>query len=87
MFTLKSAPLSSILSRTPLKNVLLRSQSTQSKELVLVNVDDKSGFSIVTLNSPPVNSLNLEVLTALSSSLDELKKNNTRGMILTSVSN
>lgn len=63
-----------------------RNQSTKSNDLVLVDVNDKTGFALVTLNRPPVNSLNLELLTAFSNSLDEIKKNNSRGMILTSVS-
>lgn len=63
-----------------------RSQSTQSNKLVLVDVNDKTGIALVTLNSPPVNSLNLELLSAFAKSLEELKTNNSRGMILTSVS-
>lgn len=63
-----------------------RNNSTKSDKLVLVDVNDKTGFALVTLNSPPVNSLNLELLTAFSNSLDEVQKNNSRGMILTSVS-
>jgi hypothetical protein len=65
---------------------LAKHNSTQAKSnLVLVDVNDKTGFSVVTLNSPPVNSLNLELLSAFRSTLDDLEKNNSRGMILTSV--
>jgi Delta3-Delta2-enoyl-CoA isomerase len=66
--------------------VNLRNQSTQLNKLVLVDVNDKTGIALVTLNSPPVNSLNLELLSAFAKSLEELKTNNSRGMILTSVS-
>lgn len=64
----------------------VRLQSTQSNELVLVEVNDKTGISTVNLNRPPVNSLNLELLAEFSKTLDELKKNKSRGVILTSVS-
>lgn len=57
-----------------------------AKDLVLVDVNSKTGYSVVTLNRPPVNSLNLELLSTLSSTLDDLEKNKTRGVILTSVS-
>lgn len=66
---------------------LVRCQSTAAaQELVLVDVDDKTGISTVTLNRPTVNSLNLELLTAISKTLDDLQNNKSRGMILTSVS-
>lgn len=68
-------------------NNLVRCQSTAAgTELVQVEVNDKTGFSIVTLNRPPVNSLNLELLSAISKTLDDLANNRSRGMILTSVS-
>lgn len=59
--------------------------STPKRDLVLVDVNDKTGIALVTLNSPPVNSLNLELLSAFAKTLDELKTNDSRGMILTSV--
>ena len=64
----------------------VRFQSTQSNELILVEVNDKTGISTVTLNRPPVNSLNLETLSEFSKTLDALKANKSRGVILTSVS-
>ena len=70
-------------------NSLVRCQSTAADagaDLVQVEVNDKTGFSIVTLNRPPVNSLNLELLSAISKTLDDLANNRSRGMILTSVS-
>ena len=66
---------------------LVRCQSTApAKDLVLVDVNDKTGYATVTLNRPPVNSLNLELLQAISKTLDDLQNNKSRGMILTSVS-
>lgn len=56
-----------------------------AKDLVLVDINDKTGFATVSMNSLPVNSLSLPLLTSLSSSLDVLNKENPRGMILTSV--
>lgn len=64
----------------------VRNQSTKSKELVLVDINDKTGYALVTMNSPPVNSLNLELLTSFSNALDDVQKNNCKGMILTSSS-
>lgn len=64
---------------------LVRYQSTTPKDLVLIDVNDKTGIATVTMNSMPVNSLNFELLSALSNSLDVLTKDNAKGMILTSV--
>lgn len=61
------------------------STAVPAKDLVLVDINDKTGFATVSMNSLPVNSLSLPLLTALSSSLDALNKDNPRGMILTSV--
>lgn len=47
---------------------------------------DNDGVAIMTLQRPPVNSLNLDLLREMSTSLDEVTKNKSRGMILTSVS-
>jgi Delta3-Delta2-enoyl-CoA isomerase len=57
------------------------------QKLVLVDVDNKTGYATVTLNRPPVNSLNLELLSELNTTLDDLQNNRSRGMILTSSSN
>lgn len=63
-----------------------RSYCNASDKLVLTEVNDKTGYATVTLNRPPVNSLNLELLTAISAALDDLLNNKSRGMILTSSS-
>lgn len=52
-----------------------------------VTVNDDSGIATVTMKRPPVNSLNLELLTDFSNVLTDLKKNDAQGMILTSFSN
>lgn len=64
-----------------------RSCSNVSDKLVLTEVNDKTGYATVTLNRPPVNSLNLELLTEFSETLDDLQNNKSRGMILSSSSN
>ncbi|XP_058449512.1 enoyl-CoA delta isomerase 1, mitochondrial-like [Malaya genurostris] len=63
-----------------------RSFSNAPDKLVVAEVDDKTGYATVTLNRPPVNSLNLELLTAISETLDDLQNNKSRGVILTSSS-
>ncbi|KOB69773.1 Enoyl-CoA delta isomerase 1 [Operophtera brumata] len=45
---------------------------------------DGEGIAVLTMQRPPVNSLNLDLLQAMSSSLDEVAKNKCKGMILTS---
>lgn len=55
--------------------------------MVNVRMDDKSGYATVELNHPPVNALNLEFLQNIDQNLDELIKNQIRGLILTSSSN
>ncbi|KAH1000025.1 hypothetical protein HUJ05_004661 [Dendroctonus ponderosae] len=52
--------------------------------LVNVEVNDKSGVAVVTLQRPPVNSLNLELLTEIKQTLTGLEKNKSRGAIITS---
>lgn len=47
---------------------------------------DNDGVAILTMQRPPVNSLNLDLLKELSNSLDEVAKNKNTGLILTSVS-
>lgn len=56
-----------------------------SSKLCLVEVNDKSGVATLTLNRPPVNGLNVELLACLKESLCSLENNKSRGIILTSV--
>ncbi|XP_034232488.1 enoyl-CoA delta isomerase 1, mitochondrial-like [Thrips palmi] len=54
----------------------------------LVTVDvDKAGVATVTLDRPPVNSLNTGLLEELGVAIKDLEANKTRGIILTSSSN
>lgn len=52
--------------------------------MVQSTVDEKSGIATVTMNKPPVNSLNLEFLDEINTQLNKLQKDKIRGMILTS---
>lgn len=81
---MKSGKAISLLRLRNATSTLFRNQSSSSN-LVQLEVNDKSGIANLTMNSPPVNSLNLELLTAFSDSLDVLTKNGSKGMILTSV--
>lgn len=54
----------------------------------LVNLDiDNEGIATLTMNRPPVNSLNLELLTDISSALDSVQSNKCLGMVLATFSN
>lgn len=57
-----------------------------AEKLVDVQVNDKTGFATITMQRPPVNSLNVELLSQLLSSLQQAAENKSRGVILTSVS-
>ncbi|CAH1102466.1 unnamed protein product [Psylliodes chrysocephalus] len=59
-------------------------QFSKEANLVSVAVNDKTGVATLNLQRPPVNSLNLEILSEISSTLTDLEKNKTRGLILTS---
>lgn len=60
--------------------------SGATSELVKVDVNEKTGVALVTLNRAPVNGLNLELLTSIKNVIGNLEDNKCRGMILTSVS-
>lgn len=59
--------------------------SAATSDLVKVEVNDKTGVALVTLNRGPVNGLNLELLSSIKKVIDNLEDNKCRGMILTSV--
>ena len=65
---------------------MARSCSSSGK-LVNVEINPVSGIATVTMNRPPVNSLNLELLTGLVDAMKTVKKEKCLGMILTSSSN
>lgn len=52
--------------------------------LTLLQVNDKTGVATLTLNRPPVNGLNLDLLTAINDSLSEVEDNRSKGLIITS---
>lgn len=71
-------------------SAVIRCQATPASsvdynQLVLVDVNDKSGYATLTLNRPPVNSFNLELLMAFSRALDQVERNNSKGLILASI--
>jgi len=57
---------------------------SSNEKLVDVTVNEETGISTVTMQRLPVNSMNLELVQELSTILDALEKDNSRGMILTS---
>lgn len=63
----------------------VRHLSTEANSLINVEVNDKTGIALISMNRKPVNGLSLELLEELSNTLDDLEKNKTRGAILTSV--
>ena len=44
------------------------------------------GISIMTLQRPPVNNINLDLLQDMNKALDEIEKTKSKGLIITSVS-
>ncbi|KAH8411999.1 hypothetical protein KR222_006172 [Zaprionus bogoriensis] len=56
----------------------------QTSSLTLVEVDDKTGIATITMNRPPVNSFNLELLQDLNAAIKQVECNKSRGIILTS---
>lgn len=66
-----------------------RNQSTATNEkLITTEVNSKTGFVTVSFNRPKAhNCFTLEMLKEFASTLDEVDSKNSRGMILTSVSN
>ncbi|CAG9797386.1 unnamed protein product [Chironomus riparius] len=58
----------------------------KAEKLVLIDVNDKTGYGTLSMNRLPVNSLNVELFNALSDAYDEMEKNKSRGVILTSTS-
>ncbi|XP_075978499.1 enoyl-CoA delta isomerase 1, mitochondrial-like [Anticarsia gemmatalis] len=58
---------------------------SSSGPLTAVEVDSE-GIATVTMQRPPVNSLNLELLQELSNAFDYVEKNKCKGMVLASAS-
>lgn len=62
------------------------SVASPTNHLINLNVNDKTGIATLELNRPPVNSLNTLLLQDISNALDDVTKNRSKGLILTSVS-
>lgn len=75
---------SKILGILPRTMVISRQLSTASK-VTTVQVDDKTGIATLTMNRPPINALNVDLLQDLHRSIQEIQENKSRGLILTSV--
>ncbi|EDW12522.1 enoyl-CoA delta isomerase 1, mitochondrial [Drosophila mojavensis] len=74
---------SKLLSLVPCATGPFRTMSTTTK-LTTVEVNDKTGIATLTMNRPPVNGLNLDLLRDLRQSIAEIEGNKSRGLILTS---
>ncbi|KAM8717649.1 hypothetical protein ACLKA7_004359 [Drosophila subpalustris] len=74
---------SKLLSLLPRAMSVGRHMSTATK-LTTVEVNDKTGIATLTMNRPPVNGLNLELLRDIHQSIEEIEDNKSRGLILTS---
>ncbi|XP_046451656.1 enoyl-CoA delta isomerase 1, mitochondrial-like [Daphnia pulex] len=74
------------IARNKVLPVLRKSTTIQSTASLssLVKLEEKQGYAVVSMQKPPVNSLSLEMIQALSQSLIELEKNKCKGIILTS---
>lgn len=73
-----------ILNLLPRTVVISRQLSSASK-LTTVEVNDKTGIATLTMNRPPINALNVELLQDLHKSILDIESNKSRGLILTSV--
>lgn len=67
----------------PIRMFSLSSQ--RNNRLINLSVNDKNGIATLEFNRPPVNSLNTALLQDISGALDELTRNRSKGLILTSV--
>lgn len=69
-----------------ISKISARNFSAKSKgSLILVEINEKTGIATVSLNRPPVNSLNADFMREISKTLNDLEANRARGVILTSV--
>ncbi|XP_063984817.1 enoyl-CoA delta isomerase 1, mitochondrial-like [Diachasmimorpha longicaudata] len=63
--------------------ILSRLYSSNSK-LLNITQNEKTGVTTVSMNRQPVNSLNLDILRELKETFENLKKDGSKGLILTS---
>ncbi|XP_047358931.1 enoyl-CoA delta isomerase 1, mitochondrial-like [Vespa velutina] len=71
------------LGRFFIKQRFIRNYAS-GKKLLEIAEDQNTGIHIISMARPPVNSLNLELLEELKTSLIEAQKSNCKGIILTS---
>ncbi|KAM7346131.1 enoyl-CoA delta isomerase 1, mitochondrial-like [Cochliomyia hominivorax] len=57
------------------------------EKLVTVEINDKTGIATLSLNRPPVNALNFELLEAFKEAIKSIENNKYKGLILTSTNN
>ncbi|XP_026675468.1 enoyl-CoA delta isomerase 1, mitochondrial-like [Ceratina calcarata] len=70
---------------TKVQSPLCRACTTMHSKLIQVAHNPDSGIAIVSLGRPPVNSLNMELLNALTATLVDIqKKKECKGVVLTS---
>lgn len=84
MSILKLVPTPFMRNSLKFKSVKFSSSAIRNN-FVLLEVDDETGIAQISLNRPPVNSLNADLIRDLSKAFDELEANKSRGVILTSV--
>lgn len=72
--------------KNAIRNTTGRRLLSSLPKQVNVEINEKTGVALVTLNRQPVNSLNLEFVTELSGVFDKVLRNKSKGMIITSVS-
>ncbi|XP_053691791.1 enoyl-CoA delta isomerase 1, mitochondrial-like [Sabethes cyaneus] len=60
--------------------------SITPRALILTEIDGKTGYAKITLNRAPVNALNLEMISAITSTVNALERDKVNGMVLTSFS-
>lgn len=78
-------PLRQVIATVRYTTPAFRSMSASTGPLIDLAVDNDS-IATLTMQRPPVNSLNLELLDALGKALDDVSKNKSRGVVLTSSS-
>lgn len=76
----------SIPSRWLLANNIRYQSSSAAQNLIQVDINEKTGVSVVSLNRKPVNSLSLELFKDFCGVMDDLEREKVRGMVLKSVS-
>jgi len=70
--------------RVPMNSKYQSTAAADTPDPVLVDIDEKTGISTVTMNNKPVNNLTLSFLKSFCDKMDFLEKEKVKGMILTS---